>query len=166
MPKGVDVAAMASKARAYREMQQRRQQQFERMEREQAAMAREHADMSAKYAEQATLIRGQMQASQEQKRENDAQIARMKEESERAAEVRARRRARFGREGKARATSVFVTRPRISPPTRSARSSGRRRPKRRARPPSSSSKSRWPRPRTRSARGSRSRWRSLSLIHI
>ena len=51
MPKGVDVAAMASKARAYREMQQRRQQQFERMEREQAAMAREHADMSAKYAD-------------------------------------------------------------------------------------------------------------------
>ena len=63
------------------------QEQLERM-------ASEQADMRAQYAQKIALIEGQMQASEEQKRENDAQIARMKEESERAAEVRARARAR------------------------------------------------------------------------
>ena len=105
MPPGVDVAAMASKLRAFLEMQRRRREEQVRMQEQLERMASEQADMRAQYAETIALIKGQMQASEEQKRENDAEIARMKEESERAAEVRAR--ARFGRERRKRARPRF-----------------------------------------------------------
>ena len=108
MPKGVDVAAMASKLRAFLEMQRRQREDQRRMQEQLEQMASEQADMRTQYAETIALIKGQMQASEEQKRENDAQIARMKEESERAAEVRARARARAlgerGNGARARAT--------------------------------------------------------------
>ena len=91
MPKGVDVAAMASKLRAFLEMQRRRREEQIRMQEQLERMASEQADMRAQYAQQIALIEGQRQASEEQKRDNDAQIARMKEESKRAEEVRAAR---------------------------------------------------------------------------
>ena len=97
MPKGVDVAAMASKLRAFLEMQRRRREEQIRMQEQLERMASEQADMRAQYAETIALIKGQMQASEEQKRENDEQIARMKKEAEQAEEVRVRRRGGAGR---------------------------------------------------------------------
>ena len=119
MPRNVDVGVMAQKMRVFLEMQRRRREDQRRMQEQLERMASEQADMRTKYAQQIALIEGQIKASEEQKRENDAQIARMKKESERAAEVRAcaraaakrgeraRRRARaralWEREGKRRA---------------------------------------------------------------